>query len=180
MFAIWNRYCRICTFPKLCKIQLHHQTHCLVVIFRLDLLLNTYMNVTWGRVQKWLSQARMAHKGNLAASSFWTKSTFSLEREKYSQWTQLFLISGLGHQKTSLASAQLAAYNCRTGVIEDCRIQTRRVCTVMWALEISFETLPRHKTLLCFAFQRSKPRDLSGTRCNAGRVGRRLDNLMPD
>lgn len=176
MFAIWNRYCRICTFPKLCKILLHHHTHCLVVIFRLDLLLNTYVNVTQGRVQKWLSQARMAHKANLAASSFWTKSTFSLERQKYGQWTRIFPISGLWHQQTTLASAQLAAHS----VIEECRIQTRRVCTVMWAMWMSFETLPRHPILLLFCLPEVKTQGSQWNRCNTKTLGRRLDNLMPD
>lgn len=156
MVAIWNWYCKICSFSKLCKILFHHHTHCLVVNFRLYLLLNTYVNVTQGRVQKWCSQARKAHKANLAASSFWTKSTFSLERQKYSQWTWKFLISSLRHQQTNLFSAQLAAHNCRTGVVEGCRIQTRRVWAVMWAMGMSFDTLPRYQTLLLFCFPEVK------------------------
>lgn len=180
MFAIWNRYCRICSFPKLCKILLHHQTRCLVAIFRLDLLLNTSVSVTRGRVQKWLSQARMAHKAKLAACSFWIKSTFSLERQKYSQWTWIFLISGLWHQQTSPASAQLAAYNCRTGVLEDYRIQTRKVYTGMWAMGMSFETLPRHQTPLLFCLPEVKTQGPQWNWCNAKRLGSGLDNLLPD
>lgn len=34
------------------------------------------VNVTQGTVQSWLSQARIVHEANLAASSFWTKPMF--------------------------------------------------------------------------------------------------------
>lgn len=81
---------------------------------------------------------------------------------------------------TSLASTQLAAYNCRTGVVEDCRIQTRRVWAVMWAMGMSFETLPRHQTLLLFCLPEVKIQESQWNRLNVKRLGRGLDNLMPD
>lgn len=169
----------------MCKIQLNHCTCGLAIIFRLDLLQNTYL-WTWLRaLLKDGFPKPEQYMWLIWLPALFGQSQFFSESQKYGQGHGNSGFQVYVTNMPSLGLTWLAAYKCRAGgEWWDHKTQTSREHGLQqeqwWYLP---GPCPGIKLCCCFAFQKPKPfraQKTQGSWCDEKGFGRRLDNFISD